>query len=157
MELNPISFNMPLAIDSALTLVRERANKHGVRLSSHIDSGVGEFTGDERMVKQILLNVLSNAIKFTPEGGEVEVHAAPTTDGLQFSVSDTGIGIAKDEQQTIFDAFQQGDGGRDSAREGTGLGLTLARRFVEMHSGRIWVESELSKGSTFYFNLVTQS
>jgi signal transduction histidine kinase len=78
-------------------------------------------------------------------------------DGLQISVSDTGIGIATEQQQAIFEAFQQGDGGRDSAREGTGLGLSLARRFVEMHNGRIWVESKLSEGSTFIFTMVSQS
>jgi len=115
------------------------------------------FTGDARMVKQILLNLLSNAIKFTPDGGQVAVRAAPTADGIQISVSDTGIGIASDEHQAIFDAFQQGAGGRDAAREGTGLGLSLARRFVEMHNGRIWVESEMSRGSTFSFTLVSQS
>ena len=84
------------------------------------------------------------------------MHAKPTTDGLQISVSDTGIGIAEEEHQIIFDAFEQGDGGREAAREGTGLGLTLARRLVEMHEGRIWVESEKSGGSTFSFTLVSQ-
>jgi len=157
MDLNPSSFDVPLVIDDALTLVRERANKNGVKLSSQVDSNIDEFTGDERMVKQILLNLLSNAIKFTPGGGRVEVNAMPTADGLQISVSDTGIGIAEQEHQTIFDAFEQGDGGRDPAREGTGLGLTLARRLVEMHKGRIWVESEVSGGSTFSFTLVSQS
>jgi signal transduction histidine kinase len=115
------------------------------------------FTGDARMVKQILLNLLSNAIKFTPEGGSVAVRAAPTADGIQISVSDTGIGIASEEHQVIFDEFQQGEGGRDAAREGTGLGLSLARRFVELHNGRIWVESTVSEGSTFSFTLVSQS
>jgi signal transduction histidine kinase len=157
MELNPSSFSMPAAIGDALTLVRERASKHGVKLSSDIDEKIDVFTGDARMVKQILLNLLSNAIKFTPEGGNVAVRAAPTVDGIQISVSDTGIGIAGKEQEAIFDAFQQGDGGRDPAREGTGLGLSLARRFVEMHDGRIWVESKISEGSTFSFTLVSQS
>jgi signal transduction histidine kinase len=157
MELNPSSFSMPAAIGDALTLVRERASRHGVKLSSDIDEKIDVFTGDARMVKQILLNLLSNAIKFTPDGGNVAVRAVPTVDGIEISVSDSGIGIAGEEQEAIFDAFQQGDGGRDSAREGTGLGLSLARRFVEMHNGRIWVESEISKGSTFSFSLVSQS
>ena len=157
MELNPSSFSMPAAIGDALTLVRERASTHGVKLSSEIDETIDVFTGDERMFKQIMLNLLSNAIKFTPEGGNVAVRATPTVDGIQISVSDTGIGIASEEQEAIFDAFQQGEGGRDAAREGTGLGLSLARRFVEMHNGRIWVESEMSKGSTFSFTMVSQS
>jgi signal transduction histidine kinase len=157
MELNPSNFNVPAAIGDALTLVRERANKHGVKLDSDIDSQIQVFTGDERMFKQIMLNLLSNAVKFTPPGGNVAVRAMPTEDGLQVSVSDTGIGIGSDEQQAIFDAFQQGEGGRNSAREGTGLGLTLARRFVELHHGRIWVESKKSEGSTFTFTMVSQS
>jgi signal transduction histidine kinase len=157
MELNPSSFSMPAAIGDALTLVRERASTHGVKLSSEIDEKVDVFTGDERMFKQIMLNLLSNAIKFTPDGGNVAVRAVPTADGIEISVSDTGIGIAGEEHEAIFDAFQQGDGGRDSAREGTGLGLSLARRFVEMHNGRIWVESKISEGSTFSFTLVSQS
>jgi signal transduction histidine kinase len=157
MELNPSSFSMPAAIGDALTLVRERASTHGVKLSSEIDEKVDVFTGDERMFKQIMLNLLSNAIKFTPDGGNVAVRAVPTADGIEISVSDSGIGIAAEEHEAIFDAFQQGDGGRDSAREGTGLGLSLARRFVEMHNGRIWVESKISEGSTFSFTLVSQS
>ena len=157
MELNPSSFSMPAAIGDALTLVRERASRHGVKLSSEIDEKVDVFTGDERMFKQIMLNLLSNAIKFTPDGGNVAVRAVPTADGIEISVSDSGIGIAGEEHEAIFDAFQQGEGGRDSAREGTGLGLSLVRRFVEMHNGRIWVESEISKGSTFSFTLVSQS
>ena len=157
MELSPSSFNVPAAIGDALTLVRERAKKHGVQLASDVDAKIDVFTGDERMFKQIMLNLLSNAVKFTPDGGNVAVRAMPTVDGLQISVSDTGIGIAKEKHQAIFDAFQQVDGGRDSAREGTGLGLSLARRFVEMHNGRIWVESKVSEGSTFIFTLESQS
>lgn len=157
MELNPGDFSVPATIDSTLTLVRERASKHEIKLSSEIDDNVDAFCGDERMVKQILLNLLSNAVKFTPAGGEVTVRATPTDNGIQISVSDTGIGIASEEREAIFEAFQQGDGGRDPAREGTGLGLSLARRFVEMHNGRIWVESKLTEGSTFSFTLVSQS
>jgi signal transduction histidine kinase/methyl-accepting chemotaxis protein len=156
MELNLSNFNVPAAIGDALTLVRERANKLGVNLNSEIDSKIEVFTGDERKFKQIMLNLLSNAVKFTPAGGDVTVCAKPTADGLQVSVSDTGLGIAPEEQETIFNAFQQGDSGRNSAREGTGLGLTLARSFVELHNGRIWVESKESEGSTFLFTMVSQ-
>jgi len=157
MELSPTSFNVPAAISDALTLVRERAKKHGVELDSEIDANLQVFTGDERMFKQIMLNLLSNAVKFTPAGGSVAVHAISTEAGLQVAVKDTGVGIAKENQEAIFDAFQQVDGGRDSAREGTGLGLSLARSFVEMHNGRIWVESKVSEGSTFTFTLESQS
>ena len=157
MELNVSRFDVPTAIDNALVLVRERAMRSGVKLSSEIDSAIDTFAGDERMVKQILINLLSNAVKFTPAGGSVAVVARPTADGVQVSVSDTGIGISQEEHGAIFEAFRQGDNARNGIREGTGLGLTLARRFVEMHKGRIWVESEVARGSTFIFTLVSQS
>jgi len=157
MELSPTSIDIAMAIGDALTLVRERASKHGVKLSSEIDENINTFTGDERMVKQILLNLLSNAVKFTPAGGNVTVHAVPTADGVRISVTDTGSGIAEEEQQAIFNKFEQGAGGRKPGVEGTGLGLSLVRELVELHSGRIWVESKISVGSTFRFTLVSQS
>jgi len=157
MELHLTSINVPVAIGDALTLVRERASKHGVKLSSEIDENINALTGDERKVKQILLNLLSNAVKFTPAGGEVTVRAAPTVDGIQISVIDTGIGIAEKDHQAIFDAFQQGEGGHKPGVEGTGLGLSLTRKLVELHNGRIWVDSKISEGSTFSFTLVSQS
>ena len=157
MELSISRFDIPSAIDNALMLVRERAVRSGISLSSRIEGSVGDFAGDERMVKQIMLNLLSNAVKFTPAGGSVTVLARPTQDGVEVSVSDTGIGISSEEHRFIFDAFQQGDAGRSVAREGTGLGLTLVRRFVEMHKGRIWLESEVAKGTTFVFTLMSQA
>jgi signal transduction histidine kinase len=106
---------------------------------------------DERKVKQILLNLLSNAVKFTSEGGRVGVTVTRAEDGVTISVRDTGIGIAPEDQATIFEEFRQV--GRDDARkqEGTGLGLTLARKFVELHRGRIWVQSQVGQGTTFTF------
>jgi signal transduction histidine kinase len=155
MELSISRFDVPTAIDNALLLMRERAMRNGVKLSRRIDGDLGAFAGDERMVKQIMLNLLSNAVKFTPAGGSVAVVAKPTDDGIQVAVSDSGIGIPSEEHQAIFEAFRQGEGGRGGAKEGTGLGLTLVRRFVEMHKGRIWLESESAKGSTFFFTLVS--
>jgi signal transduction histidine kinase len=142
-----------MAIDNAMTLVRERAMRHGIQLERTVAADVGALVGDERKVKQVLLNLLSNAVKFTPEGGRVEVRAGAVNGDLQISVSDTGIGIAPEDQQAIFEEFRQV--GRDHAgkREGTGLGLALAKRFVELHGGTLRVESELGKGSTFTFTL----
>ncbi len=156
MELSVTPFDMPTAIDNALLLMRERALRNGVKLSSQIEGEVGMFSGDERMIKQIMLNLLSNAVKFTPAGGTVAILAKPIENGVQVAISDTGIGIAKEEHAAIFQAFGQGEGGRAS-REGTGLGLTLVQRFVELHKGRIWLESEIAKGSTFFFTLVSQA
>ena len=150
------AFDAPSAVESALTLVKERATRHGIRLTLEIDDQLGEFTGDERKFKQVLLNLLSNAVKFTPEGGSVTLNAQPTNDGLQVSVRDTGIGIADEYQEKVFEAFQQAGGSHNVKREGTGLGLTLARQFVEMHGGKMWLESKPGVGSTFTFNMVAQ-
>ena len=111
------------------------------------------MTGDERKIKQILLNLLSNAVKFTPEGGRVDVDAVSSDGVVEISVSDTGIVIAPQDQETIFEEFRQVGTDYAQKREGTGLGLTLTRKFVELHGGKIWVESELGKGSTFTFTL----
>ena len=156
MELLVEAFDAPSAVESALTLVKERATRHGIRLTLEIDDQLGEFSGDERKFKQVLLNLLSNAVKFTPEGGSVTLNAQPTNDGLQVSVRDTGIGIAEEYQEKVFEAFQQAGGSHNVKREGTGLGLTLARQFVEMHGGKMWLESKPGAGSTFTFNMVAQ-
>ncbi len=153
LELELASFNLPVAVENALTLVRERATRHGITLAQAVDERVGDIVADERKVKQILLNLLSNAVKFTPAGGRVAVTAAPSDRVIEISVSDTGIGIAPADQAAIFEEFRQV--GRDDGRkqEGTGLGLTLAKKFVELHGGQIWVRSQVGHGSTFTFTL----
>jgi len=153
MELNLSSFDLPAAIASALTLVRERALRHGIELASQIDPGLGGFQADKRKFKQILLNLLSNAVKFTPDGGRVEVRAKLDTGKVEVAVRDTGVGIAPEDQQAAFEEFRQV--GRHHARksEGTGLGLALTKRLVELHGGEIRVESAPGKGSTFTFTL----
>jgi signal transduction histidine kinase len=153
MELELAPFDLPLAIDNARTFVRERAVKHGITLDVDVDDRLGEYIGDERKIKQILLNLLSNAVKFTPEGGRISIIANKTDTGAEISVSDTGIGIPPAEQPTIFEEFRQVGGDYAHKKEGTGLGLTLAKKFVELHGGKIWVESELGKGSNFTFTL----
>jgi signal transduction histidine kinase len=156
MELEMASFDLPLAIDNARTFVRERATKHGITLDVSVDERLGEFIGDERKIKQILLNLLSNAVKFTPEGGRIAIDARQSNGAVEIAVSDTGVGISPEDQLKIFEEFRQV--GTDYAHkvEGTGLGLTLAKKFVELHGGKIWVESELGKGSTFTFTLPTR-
>jgi signal transduction histidine kinase len=153
LELELGRFHLPTALDNAVTLVRERATRHGITLTQAVDPGVGDVVADERKVKQILLNLLSNAVKFTPEGGRVDLTVTAAEDGITIAVRDTGIGIAPEDQATIFEEFRQV--GRDDARkqEGTGLGLTLAKKFVELHGGRIWVQSQVGQGSTFTFTL----
>ena len=152
MELEAATFELPAAIESALALVRERAGRRGVALGSAIDARVGSIRADERKVKQVLLNLLSNALKFTPEGGRVEVRAAARDHLVEVAVSDTGVGIAPEDQEAIFEEFRQ-VGTADKKVEGTGLGLTLARKFIELHGGRMWVASRLGEGATFTFTL----
>jgi signal transduction histidine kinase len=157
MELELTTFDLPLAIDNARTFVRERATQHGITLDVDVDERLGDFTGDERKIKQILLNLLSNAVKFTPEGGRIGIHARQVNGSVEISVSDTGIGIAPEDQATIFEEFRQVGGDYAHKKEGTGLGLTLAKKFVELHGGQIWVTSELGKGSTFTFTFPERS
>jgi len=152
MELDVTDFQLSHAIENALILVRERAAGRGIALHQTVDARLGPVSGDERKIKQVLLNLLSNAIKFTPQGGRIEVRAAPGEGFVEVSVRDTGVGIAPAEQDAVFEEFRQ-VGSSAARHEGTGLGLSLCRKFVELHGGRIWVESEVGRGSTFTFRL----
>ena len=117
---------------------------------------MGDINGDERKFKQILLNLLSNAVKFTPEGGHTSVAARPVDGAVEVSVSDTGIGIAPEDCEAVFEEFRQVGPSSDKKAEGTGLGLALARKFVELHGGRITVTSEVGMGSKFTFSLLNR-
>jgi signal transduction histidine kinase len=156
MELDLADFDLPAALQNAMTLVKERAQRHGITLSFEVDMALGTVRADERKFKQIMLNLLSNAVKFTPEGGKVSVAAKPNGTGIEVAVSDTGVGIAPEDHDAVFEEFKQV--GRDYTRkaEGTGLGLALTKRFVELHGGQIRVASSLGKGSTFTFTLPSQ-
>jgi len=155
MELELTDFSVPQAIQNAGILVRERALRRGIVLHEVIADGVSGIRGDERKVKQVLLNLLSNAIKFTPEGGRIEVRAASTDGMVEVSVTDSGVGIAPEDHEAVFEEFRQ-VGTADKKAEGTGLGLALSRKFVELHGGRIWVTSQVGIGSTFTFTLPTR-
>jgi signal transduction histidine kinase len=148
MELRVTPLDLPSAIGDAVILVKDRALRHGIRLSSVIEPEVGPVSADERKLKQILLNLLSNAVKFTPDGGEVTVRARRVEGGVEIAVADTGVGIAKTDQESVFEAFRQG--GNDYNKvEGTGLGLALARDLTQLHGGALRLESEPGRGSTF--------
>jgi signal transduction histidine kinase len=152
MELELSEFDLPTAIENALILVRERASRRGIRLGSTVDERLGMIGGDERKVKQVLLNLLSNALKFTREGGRIDVGARLEDGVAEVSVADTGVGIAPADQEAVFEEFRQ-VGAADKKAEGTGLGLALSRKFIELHGGRIWVKSEPGTGSSFTFTL----
>ena len=140
-------------LDNGLRMIQERANRHSIALHLNIDPEIGLLEADERMVKQVIVNLLSNAVKFTPDGGQIDVSAHRKDSEVWVSVRDTGIGIAPGDQLRIFDEFQQAKSGNTKMEEGTGLGLTLSKKFVELHGGRIWVESQVGMGSTFTFTL----
>ena len=157
MELDVETFDVPSALANAMTLVRERAQRHGLALKLEVDAAVGEIRADERKFKQIMLNLLTNAVKFTPDGGKVDVHARLADGVLEVAVTDTGIGIAKDDQATVFEEFRQVGRHYTNKQEGTGLGLSLTQRFVELHGGTLTLVSEPGQGSTFTFTLPSQS
>jgi len=152
MELEPSDFDLPGTIENALILVRERANRHGITLAHTVDERLGPIRADERKVKQVLLNLLSNALKFTPEGGRIDVRARVQNGAAEISVTDTGIGIAPEDQAAVFEEFRQ-VGTASKKVEGTGLGLAISRKFIELHGGTIGVTSEPGVGSTFAFTL----
>jgi signal transduction histidine kinase len=153
MELDRARFDVATAVSDALTLVRERAQRHGIVLSQSVEPGLGPIVADERKFKQILLNLLSNAVKFTPDGGRIDVSAIRAGDYVQVAVRDTGIGIAAEDQAAVFEAFRQVGQDYTKKQEGTGLGLALTRRFVELHGGTIRVDSAPGNGSTFTFTI----
>jgi two-component system, NtrC family, sensor kinase len=152
MELELSDFDLPSTIENTLTLVRERAVRRAIMLARTIDERLGVIRGDERKVKQVLLNLLSNALKFTPEGGQIGVRAELRDGTAEISVTDTGVGIAPEHQEAVFEEFRQ-VGAASKMVEGTGLGLAISRKFIELHGGRIWLESQVGLGSTFAFTL----
>jgi GAF domain-containing protein len=155
MELELTDFDLPAAVDNAVTLVRERAGRKGITVRVAVEEQIGMMRGDERKIRQVLLNLLSNAIKFTPEGGRIEVAAVPNDGSVEVSVHDTGVGIAPADHEAVFEEFRQ-VGASAAKQEGTGLGLALARKFIELHGGKIWVTSQVGAGSTFTFTLPLQ-
>ena len=151
-ELELAPFSLRDALERGISMVREQATTNGVQVALHANGGLDAVTGDERRIRQVIFNLLSNAVKFTETGGLVDVGAAQRNGVVEVSVADTGPGIAAEDLDRIFEEFQQTEAGARQ-RDGTGLGLALSKRFVEMHGGRIWCESELGKGSTFRFRL----
>jgi signal transduction histidine kinase len=151
-ELEVHPFSLREALERGVVMVRERATEDGVRVAFAADPEVDVVDGDERRIKQVIFNLLSNAVKFTPAGGEVDVSATRANGEVRVSVADTGPGIAPEDWDRIFEEFQQSETGVGH-REGTGLGLALSKRYVELHGGRIWLDSEVGQGSTFTFAL----
>jgi signal transduction histidine kinase len=154
MELELSSVAIPEILRSAVSMLSERASGGGLALALDTEPEEITITADERRVRQIVFNLLSNAIKFTPSGGRVDISALAEDGQVEIAVTDTGPGIRPEELERIFEEFEQATDGKKA--EGTGLGLPLSRRLVELHGGRLWVESEPGKGSTFRFTLPTR-
>jgi signal transduction histidine kinase len=157
MDLDLSRFHLPSVVDTAIVLVRERALRQQLQLGVEIEPGIAEVVADERKVKQVLINLLVNAVKFSHPGGRVAVLAARDTNGVMITVKDDGPGIAPEDHAAIFEEFRQLKSSGSAKFEGTGLGLSLAKRFVELHGGRIGVASELGKGAAFTFTLPDRS
>ena len=151
-ELQVAPFSLQDALERGVSMVREQATQDGVQVVLHANRNLDVVVGDERRIRQVIFNLLSNAVKFAPAGGQVDINATRANGEVTVSVADTGPGIAAQDLDRIFEQFQQTEVGA-SQPEGTGLGLALSKRFVEMHGGRIWCESVLGKGSTFVFTL----
>ena len=152
MELSPDQFLLQDCLAQVIDVVMPLARNKGIEVESHLDGGLGLIIADETRFRQILYNLLSNAIKFTPDGGRVDVNAERIEDdALRVAVRDTGIGIKSEHLELIFSEFRQVEESYARRYEGTGLGLALTRKLVDLHGGSIWVESEEGKGSTFIF------
>ena len=155
-EMKPEPINLKHVMQNSLIMVKEKAAKHGIQLSLDADGIPETITADERKLKQILYNLMANAVKFTPDRGNVNCTARHSAmDGcIEISVTDTGIGLKPDELKRIFDPFEQVNRSEGRQYNGTGLGLSLTKKLVELHGGRIWAESAgEGKGSRFMFTL----
>jgi signal transduction histidine kinase len=152
LQIEPRPFSLEQALDEVLGSVGPLAGAKSIVIAKEIPDGL-IVEADRTRVKEVLYNLLSNAVKFTPEQGSIRVSARPQNNQAAISVSDTGVGIAPQEQESIFEAFRQVGATTRGVREGAGLGLAISRRLVEQHGGRIWVESAAGHGSTFIFTL----
>ena len=130
-----------------------KAHNKGIRIVQQYEENLPRLYADERAVRQIALNLLANAVKFTPSGGEVQVRCYEENDTVHVRVRDSGIGIAEELLETVFEAFHRGDAKLARQYDGTGLGLSVCRRLVEMHGGRIQLESKPNIGTTVFFHL----
>src|SRR5262249_8995574 len=138
MEREATDFDLPSAVENAITLVRERASRRGIALGRTIDERLGEIRAEEQKGQEGVRKLLSNALKFAAEGGRIDVRAGLQDGATEISVTDTGVGIAPEDQEAVFEEFRQ-VGTAAKKVEGTGLGLALSRKFIELHGGRIWV------------------
>jgi PAS domain S-box-containing protein len=152
LELRLETFDMIAAVDEALSSAKALGAQKSIAIESRVPAGISLYA-DRLRIKEVLYNLLSNAVKFTPDGGKIRIEATLEPASITISIIDTGIGIAADEHESVFNKFYQVGSTTKGVREGTGLGLAITKRLVEQHGGKIWVESEPGKGSRFSFTL----
>src|SRR5437764_8511838 len=151
MELSLGEYSAEEVANTVRASLRSLAEEKGLEFRVEVDSGLPEvMLGDARRITQCLLNLAGNALKFTKHGG-VTIRVARDGDNVRYSVADTGIGIPPDQLGEVFAEFRQVDATVTREFGGSGLGLSITKKFVEMHGGRIWIESEIGKGCTFFF------
>ncbi len=153
LELDLSEFEIHDIVNTSLNMIKEKAAKHAINISVEIDENIGAMVADQRKIKQIMFNLLSNSMKFTPDGGAIGIRVDKIGDQAQFCVWDTGIGISIEDQKKIFEEFHQVDSSTTRKFDGAGLGLAIVKKFVSLHSGKVWVESKLGKGARFYFRV----
>jgi signal transduction histidine kinase len=168
LELQPCRIDLIGLLENSLTMIKEKAFKHGIKLSNHFNGVPDKITADERKLKQIMYNLLSNAVKFTPDGGSISIKASSChfnqnndlseneteRRGIKISVSDTGVGLKSEDLKSVFNSFVQVENSASRKFQGTGLGLSLTKSFVELHGGKIWAESKgVDSGATFNFTI----
>ena len=153
MDFYPEHIGVADLLDEVVRMVSPIAAKKDIDLTYDVDPQLKFIIADREKLKQILLNLLSNAIKFTGQAGKVSIEAGRYGENIRFLVKDTGIGISKEDHGLLFGEFTQVDSSRNRKYEGTGLGLALVKKFVDMHKGKVWVESEPGKGSCFYVEI----
>jgi len=152
LNLRPERFDVATVLNQVLTSIQSLSSAKAIQIESHVPPAT-TLHADPVRFKQVIYNLLSNAVKFTPEAGQIRVEAMPRDGFLEVVVSDNGIGIPKEEQETIFNRFYQTESGTRVGLEGAGLGLAITKRLVLQHGGRIWVRSEPGKGSWFTFTV----
>ena len=140
-------------IERTLDLLSVQFKDRKVAFSHHIGEGAGEILADKSQIQRVFINLIGNALKFTPPQGKISVEASKASNGVQIDISDTGCGIPEDAQEAIFEEFYRVDNAINQEAKGTGLGLSLVRRIVEAHGGKIWVKSKVGSGSTFSFTI----
>ncbi|HMF32687.1 MAG TPA: HAMP domain-containing sensor histidine kinase, partial [Candidatus Lokiarchaeia archaeon] len=155
LELKITEFSIQEALNNCVRVFRENATNRSIEMVLDIPEDIGFITADERRITQLIFNLLSNSIKFTPNGGQVGISAMRAEDGVKVTVWDTGIGIAAEDVPKLFQPFLRLSTELTDNISGTGLGLYSCKKIVELHGGQIWVESEVGKGSRFTFTIPT--